>query len=249
MEELKTRSYEINLFTNDKIGEPIVKEMNELKKDDEITIISPFIDKIIIEEWNLTNDIVLELLKKGVKVTIITKKDTIYNTKQENIFKNLNFINNLKFNIYMIIFILISFFINYYPINYFIRSIYIIYIFLVILSRYKYKSKYPNKNFKKYIKYENFKLYVYNSEENSIIHSKIFNFNSKDKGKFAFLGSMNFTYTGFYKNIETRIFIKDNEKIKNQKTSIELIEKVIEIILEKSTLIKDSNDFYNFIKK
>ena len=110
MEELKTRSYEINLFTNDKIGEPIVKEMNELKKDDEITIISPFIDKIIIEEWNLTSDIVLELLKKGVKVTIITKKDTIYNTKQENIFKNLNFINNLKFNIYMIIFILFSFF-------------------------------------------------------------------------------------------------------------------------------------------
>ena len=33
------------------------------------------------------------------------------------------------------------------------------------------------------------------------------------------------------------------------KTSIELIEKVIEIISEKSTFIKDSNYFYNFIKK
>jgi phosphatidylserine/phosphatidylglycerophosphate/cardiolipin synthase-like enzyme len=218
-----TTSNKDQIYIGRKAGEEILRTISNAKES--VKIVSPYLSSSYIMK-------LVNLEKKGIKITLITcdelKEDTkgfsnfklsdiikqkkIKNIKAKSNKRNLLYLSLLLFLIALIgvamtfvsqyfIFIAGFFFItslSSFSISFFIKD---------------YKSEY----------YSIFKLKIFDSHSSdkpwstNLIHSKIFIIDEK----VAFLGSANFTYSGFNTHYETVIKIEDINAIKSISNEIE----------------------------
>jgi len=228
---MKTTSNNNKISIGKQIGTNLLKEIKNAKES--VKIVSPYLSAMYIEE-------LVNLSKKGVKITLITAdelsedkygfskfkhEDIIKQKRTEKRIKNPDAnTKRKKLKKITIISALIALLvllasILFFPLVYFS-------IFLVILSGISltqgllvkdYESEYKSEY------YSIFRIKVFDSssgkkpQSRELIHSKIFVIDEKT----AFLGSANFTYSGFNSHYETLIEIGDQKAVNDISQEVE----------------------------
>lgn len=202
-----------------------IEILNAVKKaQTSVKIVSPYLSSSYLDE-------LVDLHKKGVKITLITsdnltEQGTSYAFDDTKIIKKEKIkdpsydlergklTNSLKFSFFaFLISIPFSIFINFFRVISGLLIILMGFFFFKKESLIKYTSHY----------YPLFRLKVFDSHsgENprstSLIHSKIFLIDNQT----CFLGSANFTYSGFKTHYETVIKVEDEKAIKDINNEIE----------------------------
>ncbi len=207
---------------NDKIylgrgdGLEILKEIKNAKKS--VKIVSPYLSSTYLDE-------LVKLNKKGIKITLITSDNltepgSMYSFDDSKIIKQKKISKpearhvkrNLK-TISIVIFLIglftLGFSVLFFPVVYI--SIFL-FILILIIFIYQYFIKEYSFEY-----YSIFKIRIFDSHSGekpwstNLIHSKIFLIDDK----ICFLGSANFTWSGFRTHYETVIKIKDQEAIRD----------------------------------
>lgn len=218
---MRTFSSKNYIYIGREAGKEIHEEIKKAKES--VKVVSPYLSPDYIKD-------LINLHKKGIKVTLITcdrigassysdfqvsdliKKEKIYNEKKGKVKKVL-----FRYFIWTFIssafFILLSFFL---PILSILAGIFL---FVSIASLFSSKiiSDYSFK------KEPIFRIKIFDSasgknpRSTELIHSKIFIIDEKT----AFLGSANFTYSGFKTHYETAIKIIDNPAVRDLSQEVE----------------------------
>jgi len=215
---MKTYSNHDEIYLGRKYGLQILDVVKKAKKS--VKIVSPYLSPSYIEE-------LVNLRKKGVQITLITsdeleqgwgsyskfkhsdviKQKRIFNQQAENKRKT-GFIISIAILMISTFFLLLSLFFLFFIIA-LIGTGTFIYYYLIKIYNYEY--------------YAIFRLKVFDSKSGknnystNLVHSKIFIIDEE----IAFLGSANFTYSGFRTHYETIIQVKDKKAIKNISKEIE----------------------------
>ncbi|MDP3026668.1 MAG: phospholipase D-like domain-containing protein [Nanoarchaeota archaeon] len=234
---MKTISNNDKIYIGKKAGTGLLRDIKEAKSS--VKIVSPYLSASYLSE-------LVELNKKGVKITLITAdelKEDKYgysNFKHTDIIKQKRTENpeartkKRKLKVILITLFLIAFVIALSSIFFFTLiylSVLLVLIGLIILIFYYFIKEH------KFEYYCIFRLKIFDSssgkkpQSKELIHSKIFVIDEKT----AFLGSANFTYSGFNTHYETLIKIEDqravndiSQEVENLYNSTELSSKSID---------------------
>lgn len=207
-------------------GKRIRKHISDAKK--EIKIVSPFLSAGLV-------NLLIDAFSRGLKVTLITSdeledyKDPLKTSIINKLLEQKQHVNSvakywrrviLLLFVTLLILSLASFclllFLHfkgelsntnffYYALGSFIVSLLCkSYSSSIRVYTYTYQSLFPIKVFLSPFNKE------FKNDSKSFVHSKIYVIDNR----YAFLGSLNFTYAGFYQNIESMIAVKDDTAIK-----------------------------------
>ena len=215
---MKTYSNHDEIYLGRKHGTQILNAVKSAKKS--VKIVSPYLSPSYLEE-------LVNLRKKGVQVTLITSDNLEQGRggysnfkhsdiiKQKKIFnqqakdkKTRGFIISITFLIMSVIFLILSLFFLFF-ILVLVGAGILIYSYSIKFYSYKYHSL--------------FRLKVFDSKSGeksysaNLVHSKIFVIDES----ILFLGSANFTYSGFKIHYETIIQVKDKKSIKDISEEVE----------------------------
>jgi len=215
---MKTYSNHNKIYIGREHGLQILKAIKNAKKS--VKIVSPYLSPSYLEK-------LVKLNKKGVQITLITSDELEQGRGAYSDFKNSDVIKRKKIKIqgakdkkrkgiFISIGILMasSLFLMFSLLSLFFISA-VIGIGVLI---YSYSTK-----FYSYEYYSLFKLKIFDSTSGkkpystNLIHSKIFIIDEET----AFLGSANFTYSGFKTHYETVIKVEDKKAIKDISREIE----------------------------
>jgi len=215
---MKTYSNHDEIFIGRKQGLQILNAVKNAKKS--VKIVSPYLTPSYLEE-------LVNLRKKGVQITLITSDDVEQGRGNYSNFKHSDIIKQKKifdqqakdkrtrgFIISTALLIISAFFL--------LLSLFFLFFILALVGAgiliYSYSIKFYN-----YEYYSLFRLKVFDSKSGespystNLVHSKIFVIDES----ILFLGSANFTYSGFKTHYETIIQVKDKKSIKDISEEVE----------------------------
>lgn len=220
---MRTFSDKNHIYIGTKAGTDIMKEIKNAKKS--VKIVSPYLSPAYIQE-------LVNLNKQGKDITLITSDNIIGRESPYSDFKVSDLVKTKRthdktadkkrklLTKLSLITTLISFFLG----SLSIIFVYILYpaIILFILGLVILLSSYLDDTYK--INFEPiFRIKVFdsksgkNQQSTQLIHSKIFVIDENQ----AFLGSVNFTYSGFNTHYETAIKINDQKAVSNISQEVE----------------------------
>ena len=219
---MKTYSEKDEIVIGRDVGGEIMRKIKGAEKS--IKIVSPYLSPSYLEE-------LVKLRKRGIQITLITsdnlesnqtyskfkhsdviKRRKILNEDKKTDQKNL--FNSLWFMVISIFLLILT------PI---FSSLFYLSIILLLIGGGGMIYSFYAKPREAYEYYSIFKLRVFDSKSGknpgstNLVHSKIFIIDDK----IAFLGSANFTYSGFKTHYETVIKIKDQNAIKDISLEVE----------------------------
>jgi len=220
---MRTYSYSDKISLGRGDGTKILTAIKNAKKS--IKIVSPYLSPSYLEE-------LIRLRKKGVKITLITSDNLTEGNHQFSTFKDSDVIkqkkilnpeaNDKKKNLkkISITFFLVS--IITFLLSLSFSSLTYISVILVIIGAVVLAYSYSISGYKYYY-YSIFRLKAFDSasgekpQSTNLVHSKIFVIDEKT----CFLGSANFTYSGFKVHYETVIEVEDPKAIKDISQEVE----------------------------
>jgi len=219
---MRTSSNNDNIYIGRNAGQELMKVIKNAKKS--VKIVSPYLSASYVKE-------LVELSKKGRDVTLITCdkligegrftdltiKDLVKETKIDDPNSKKSRKTGLHTGFILILFSFMLFSLYFIIQTVLFVSIFIFVIGICILGYYYFKDPYK-------IEYSPlFRIKVFDSTSGSkpwsteLIHSKIYIIDES----LAFLGSANFSYSGFKKHYESLIEIRDQQAIRDISEEVE----------------------------